>query len=142
MARPLNAERMLQMVLRFAGIMMLLALPTLFLPFETMNAVNRYLTGEPLPPARTLLYLTRSVSLLYASQGAITLFLSAHVQRYLPLLRFQAWVALCFGGSMLALDLWIGMPPLWLWIEGPWLLLLSLIVLYLTGTLMRKETRL
>ncbi|MCS6776488.1 MAG: hypothetical protein NZ557_08110, partial [Chthonomonadaceae bacterium] len=78
MARPLNAERMLQMVLRFAGIMMLLALPTLFLPFETMNAVNRYLTGEPLPPARTLLYLTRSVSLLYASQGAITLFLSAH----------------------------------------------------------------
>ncbi len=132
-------ERILVGVLRVSGVLMLLALVAVVLPQDAMNASNRALFGEDLPDSHLVRYLTRSVSLLYAAQGAITLYLSFHVRRYLSLLVVQAWVAAVFGMSMLLLDLRIGMPTFWVLIEGPWILLLSLSVLWLIGRIRQEE---
>lgn len=137
----MTSERLLSLILRFAGILMLLALVAVFLPRETLNAANRTLLQEDLPEARIVDYLTRSVSLLYAAQGVITLYLSLHVRRYLTLLTVQAWVAIVLGTGMLLLDLRIKMPLLWALFEGPWIILLGLLVLGLVGRIREEERR-
>jgi hypothetical protein len=126
-----QAERHLSLVLRLSACTMMLALIAVFLPYEVMNASNRWLLHENLPEARIVSYLTRSVSLLYAAQGVITCYLSYHVRRYLPLIQVQAWVAMGFGAGTLLLDIQTGMPVFWILIEGPWIMLLSMIVLKL-----------
>jgi hypothetical protein len=131
-------ERILGWVLRVSGVLMLLALVAAVLPQEVMNAANRALLGEDLPDSPIVRYLTRSVSLLYAAQGVVTLYLSFHVRRYLALLGVQAWVAVVLGMSMLLLDLRIGMPALWVLVEGPWIVLLGLTVLWLIGRIRRE----
>jgi hypothetical protein len=132
-------ERFLTWVLRVSGVLMLLALVAVVMPQESMSAANRALLGEELPDSPIVWYLTRSVSLLYAAQGAVTLYLSFHVRRYLSLLVVQAWVAVVLGVSMLLLDLRIGMPALWVLVEGPWIVLLGLGVLWLIARIRREE---
>lgn len=127
--------------MRFAGVLMLLALVAVFLPRDTLNAANRTLLQEDLPDAKIVDYLTRSVSLLYAAQGTITLYLSLYVRRYLALLTVQAWVAIVLGTGMLLLDLRIGMPAFWVLLEGPWIILLGMVVLSLLGRIRREENR-
>jgi hypothetical protein len=133
-----KAEQNLCLLLRVSGGLMLLALVAVFLPQEMMQAANRALLKEDLPDGRLVQYLSRSVSLLYAAQGVITLYLSCHVQRYLPLLAVQAWVAVVLGIGMLLLDSRIGMPAFWMCIEGPWIVLLGVVSLRLIGRI-RKE---
>jgi hypothetical protein len=42
---------------------------------------------------------------------------------------------------MLLLDLRIGMPLLWILVEGPWIILLGLTVLWLIGRIRREEKK-
>jgi hypothetical protein len=93
--------------------------------------------GE-LPAGPIVGYLARSLSVMYAMHGAVLLFLSLNVRRYVPVVKFVAVVTILFGLGMLALDVAVGMPPFWIACEGPALFLLYCVVLWLTGRVQGK----
>src|SRR5262249_10905853 len=74
--------------------------------------------GE-LPAAPIVGYLARSASALYALHGATVVFVSFDVERYRPLIRFLALLAVVHGGVMFGIDWVVGMAAWWLWLEGP-----------------------
>jgi hypothetical protein len=85
------------------------------------------------PPSAAALdfgpYLTRSVSALYALHGALLIFLSLDVRRYLPLVRFLGAASIVMGVLLLGLDLAVGMPVFWTVAEGPPVVALGLVIL-------------
>jgi hypothetical protein len=118
-------------VLRVLGSVVLLALPAALLPVGWMNALHRSLGMGELPKAPIVEYLSRSCSLLYAMHGALLLFVSFDVRRYLGAIRFLAWAGLVFAAGMLWVDLAAGMPSLWTWSEGPIIAAESILILWL-----------
>ena len=77
-------------------------------------------------------YLTRSLSLVYAMHGALVFFLSLDIRRFLAVIKFLAVITILFGVGMLALDVLVGMPLFWILSEGPILIILYGVVLWLS----------
>jgi hypothetical protein len=126
-------EKILVLLLRLDGIIMLLALVPSMMPLAWMQTTHRYLGVGELPEGSIIGYLTRSLSLMYAMHGAVLLFLSLDVRRFLPVVKFVAVLTILFGAGMIALDIIVGMPSFWTACEGPSLFLLYCAVLWLTG---------
>ncbi len=112
-------RRLLVIVLRALGLLDLLALVAVAMPHAWMSAAHGWVGLGPLPQQPIIAYLTRSASALYALHGAMVLFVSFDVGRYLPLIRFLAIAALVHGAVMLGIDVAAGMPALWTLIEPP-----------------------
>ncbi len=128
-----NYEKTLVLFLRFDGIIMLAALLPSMMPLAWMQEIHRYLGMGELPAGPIIGYLTRSLSVMYAMHGAILLFLSLDVHRFLPVIKFVVVLTILFGLWLTALDFATGMPPLWTICEGPSLFVLYCGVLWLTG---------
>lgn len=136
-------ERGLVFLIRLQGGLLLLAVPAMFLPFTWMAAVHARLGLGEFPQTPIVEYLARSLSGMYAFWGPVALFLATDVRRYLPLVRFLAWLQIVFGVGMLVLDAVVGMPLPWTVSEGPVIVALSLVVLSLAHQLpsnQEKET--
>lgn len=122
----MTAERRLAWLLRGQGVVLLCALPAVVLPTEWMAAVHRSLGLGDMPRGVLVEYLTRSISLLYGAWGApVLLFVAADVRRYLPLIRLLAWLQVGIAAGLLVLDVWVGMPAVWVVCEAPVILALS-----------------
>ena len=134
-------ERLLVFLLRLAACYLLLALAAVFLPYDWMNALHGALGLGTLPNTPIVQYLTRSVSLLYATVGALYWFVSKDVHRYLPVIRFLGWSKLAFGAVVLVIDPLVGMPLVWTLSEGPVLLVYGVVVLWLADRLDRFESQ-
>jgi hypothetical protein len=106
-------------MLRMTGGAMLCALVFVFCPFEWMAAIHGRLGLGQLEYTPLMSYLTRTLSAMYAGTGAILLFLSFDVQRYLPLIRFFGLLAVVGGVGVTILDVAIGLPLFWAASEGP-----------------------
>lgn len=119
------AKRGLRVLLCISGLVQLLAIAPVFFPFAWMAAIHDWMDIGDLPDLPITAYLTRSLSMLYAAWGALYLLLAADVDRYLPLIRFLAWLKLLLAAGLLVLDYVAGMPWYWTGSEGP-----SLLVLY------------
>jgi hypothetical protein len=127
----MNPSRALVIYLRVMAAILLLALPAVFLPTDWMKAIHRWLDLGEMPVAPIVGYLTRSLSLLYAWVGLLTLFVSFDVPRYLTFIRFQAWSALVFSLGIVGIDLAAGMPTSWICGEGTCVLLGNGLLLWL-----------
>jgi hypothetical protein len=128
----MTAERILLWLLRLNAGVLLLAAPCVFLPFAWMDAIHREVLGfGPLPDAPITRYMAHSLSLLYATDGLITLYITLDWQRYRPAVPLLAWLHVAFGGAMLAVDLDAGMPWWWSAAEGPPLAVMGLVMLML-----------
>ncbi len=121
-------EQYLIWYLRFTAVMLLCAAPAVVMPSAWMRAIAEGL-GLDLPAAPLVEYLTRSVSALYAFLGALCWFLSRDLKRYMPLVRFTIPCAVVFDAGLVALDVWIPMPAMWVigeaasiltWTAGLW----------------------
>ncbi len=133
MTTPMNRyERALVLLLRLDGIIMLSALFPSMMPLAWMQETHRFLGMGVLPDGPLVGYLARSLSVMYAMHGAVLLFLSLNVRRYLPVVKFVAVLTILFGLGMLVLDVVVGMPPFWIICEGPALFLLYCVALWLT----------
>ena len=110
---------------------MLVALGAVIMPFEWMNAIHRQTGLGELPNAPIVGYLTRSESALYALHGALLIFLARDVRRFLPVVGFLAVAGLAFGAVMLGVDSAVGMPLPWTVGEGPFVIALSGVILWL-----------
>ena len=72
--------------------------------------------------------------------GAILLFVSLDVRRYLPVVKCLAILAVVFGIGMIVLDVMVGMPTFWILCEGPFIVVLNGVLLRLAGRVARSET--
>jgi len=126
-----NPERLLVWLLRLFGASTLTALGAVFMPHDWMNLIHQRLGMGELPHLPIVGYLTRSISALYALHGALLIFLSVDVRRYLPLVRFLGAASVVMGVLLLGLDLAVGMPVFWTVAEGPPVVALGLVILVL-----------
>ena len=129
---PMNArERALVWLFRASGGILLLAVPAIFLPVDQMAEYHRRLGLGEFPASPLVDYLTRSLSGMYAIQGALLLVLARDLRRSAPVVVFMAWAGVAFGVAMIGIDLHAGMPAYWALLEGPAILLLAVLVLWL-----------
>jgi hypothetical protein len=122
---------MLVWVSRGAGGAMLCALAFVFCPFEWMRAIHERLGMGELQYTPLTSYLTRTLSAMYATVGAILVFISFDVKRYRPLIGFLGVVAVLGGTGATILDAVLGLPAFWTATEGPFTVVLGLALIVL-----------
>lgn len=127
------AERVLVIVLRVSGMLLLTALVPAVMPHSWMDEIHRRLDLGQLPDMPIIGYLTRSLSGLYALHGAVIFFVSLDVRRYLPVIKCLFVLGFLFGLGMVVLDRAVGIPTLWACCEGPFIIVLSIIALWLAS---------
>jgi hypothetical protein len=126
----MTADRFLFWLLRFNAAVLCLAAPCALLPFAWMDSVHRELLGlGSLPDVPITRYMARSLSLVYASFGAVLWFATLDWERYRAAAPFIAWLHIVFGAAMILVDLDAGMPWWWTAAEGPPLIGLGFVML-------------
>lgn len=126
-------ERVLVVLMRISAVVLLTALVPTVMPFAWMKEIHRWLGMGELPEGPIVGYLTRSLSAMYAMHGALVLFVSTDVRRFLPVVKCLAALGIVFGSGMLAIDVVVGMPLPWTVCEGPFVIVLGGVLLWLTG---------
>jgi hypothetical protein len=126
-------EKSLVILTRVAGVLLLTAVIPAVMPFAWMKDVHRTLGMGELPEGPIVGYFTRSLSAMYALHGALVFFVSLDVRRYLPVVKLLAILGVFFGCGMLVLDIAVGMPPRWIAGEGPSIIVLGGVMLWLAG---------
>jgi len=124
-------ERALVWLLRLCGGVLLLAAFAVFLPTRWMEASKRWLGLGEFPASPLVDYLTRSISGMYAMHGAVLIGVAQDVRRFAPLVLLLAWANVAFGATMLGIDLHAGMPVYWTLAEGPSILIMGVLYLWL-----------
>jgi hypothetical protein len=134
-----RSEKALVVLLWVCGVLLLTAVIPAMMPFVWMKDIHRLLGMGELPEGPIMDYLTRSLSAMYAFHGALIFFVSLDVRRYLPVVKCLAVLGIIFGLGMLVLDVRVGMPPLWIAGEGPFIIVVGGIMLWLAGGVQHSE---
>jgi len=111
------------------------------MPFAWMEEIHRLLGMGKLPAGPIVGYLTRSLSAMYALHGVLVFFVSLDVGRYLPVVKCLAALGIMMGIGMLVLDIAVGMPWFWTVCEGPSVVVLGVVLLWLAGRVRKTENR-
>jgi hypothetical protein len=129
--RRQREETWLVWLLRLCGGFTLLAFFAMFLPTEWMAATHRWLGLGEFPASPVVDYLTRSIAGLYAIHGGILLVIARDVRAHATLIAYLGAASVLFGIGLVVID-WRADLPLW-WVagEGPPLLLVGLLILWL-----------
>jgi len=125
------SERWLTFMLRFGGVLTGSAIFAVFLPEATMASTHQKLGLGEFPVAPLTHYLTRSLSAMYAFHGVILLALSTDVRRHKSVIVVVAWATAVMGVILTGVDLWAPMPIWWTLAEGPWIVLIGLVLMSL-----------
>jgi hypothetical protein len=131
MLTPKRAKALLRWLLIANGVMVLLALPAVFMPTALMDKFHRQLMHSPLPEGPIVQYLARSLSALYASFGSLTLLLAWDLRRFAPLVTWWGVAAILFGLILVWVDTNAPMPAHWTWSECPYTIIMGILVLIL-----------
>lgn len=116
---PDVAERLLRFLLRFGGVVLCLAFPTILLPVDWMASTHEALGLGAYPRSAIVEYLSRSIAALYGFHGVLLLIVAGDLRRYTGIVTYIAAFNVIFGLLMLAIDLRAGMPWFWTVAEGP-----------------------
>lgn len=135
MTPPTLGELRLQRLLQVLALLDLLALLAVVMPRESMAQVHAWLGLGSLITEPVTIYLARTVSLLYAFQGATFWHLSGDVRKYRALIAFWGRLTLVGAGVFLVIDIMAGLP--WWWAVGELLCLIAI-----GGSLVWTESRL
>jgi hypothetical protein len=126
-----KSDKTLVILLRFGGVIALFALIAVFMPVSWMAATHRWLGLGDMPTGSIVEYLARSLSLMAAFVGALSLVLVSDLERYRPLVRFLGVAFALMSPVALFVDLSAGMPWWWTLSEGPPGMVLGLWMFYL-----------
>ncbi len=129
--RSEKAQKILKWLLIVLGGFGATALIPVVMPTDWMEAANDALGLGPFHRSPLTEYLTRSLSALYALNGLMLLYLSRQVARYGDLLVFYGWLLVGVAAALTAIDFWAGMPPSWRWGEGPPMIVLGGVIVWL-----------
>ncbi len=131
MRQPSVQEKVLVFLLRLGAAMTLMAFITMLLPESVMAETHRWLGLGEFPASPLVDYLTRSISALYGFHGVLLFLVSRDVVRYRAIVIYVGVMNLVLGFMLLGIDLHAGLPWYWTLAEGPSLLVLGPILLYL-----------
>jgi len=112
------AEKLLVILLRLNAAVLLLAIPTIFLPDSTMKFAHEWLGLGEFPEKPITEYLARSCSLLHAVHGFVLLLVALDPRKHWSLIGPLALVHVFIGGAMVFIDFSAGMPWYWTALEG------------------------
>lgn len=129
--RPERALTLLKLFLRFGGAVLSLAFVAVFLPTSWMAASHGWLGMGEFPAAPLTDYLTRSISGLYGFHGVLLFIVANDPRRYSTIVLYLGIMNIAFGLMLLGIDLHAGLPSFWTMLEGPPLVGLGEVVLYL-----------
>ena len=132
-------ERVLAWILRIVGGLSVTAVVPAVFPFSWLDAIHKWLGLGTLPAEPIVSYLARSLSLFYACYGAVLLYVSRDVREHAKTIAFLAVLMLVFSLFMIGVDVSAGMPVSWTLSEGPPLVVLSLVVLWLARQAQRAS---
>jgi len=125
-------QRVVVVLLRLAGGVMLLAFLAMIMPGDWMVATHRSLGLGELPRDPIVDYLARSASAIYGFHGVLLLAISLDPARYVRLIRTLGVMNVMFGVVLVGIDLHAGMPMYWTLAEGPPVSAFGVALLYLT----------
>jgi hypothetical protein len=131
-------ELSLIIILRLSGLMLITAFIAVFLPYENMASIHSQMGLGKLPPLPILDYLARSVSMFYSIHGVIVLYISFNLMRYLPFLKLLCYLGFIFGIALFIIDIKAQMPANWSLVEGPFIVLLNMVIYVLIKMLERE----
>ena len=130
-AGNITDHRALIILLRVVGISACAAIIASVMPTTWIVAIHKWLGLGDFPDAPITQYLARSISALYAIFGGLTIVVATDVQRYVPIIRYLAFVTLAFGVLIIGIDSIASMPTYWTLFEGPPLIILGVVILVL-----------
>jgi hypothetical protein len=128
-----RSEIVLVAVLKCIAAAAVLAVVPVFMPHDWMEACHRRLGMGPLPELPIVVYLTRSLSAMYAFHGGLLWVVSGDLRRYAAVVRYLGWAFVVIGSVTLWIDLHAGMPWFWTVGEGPASIAVGLAILVLRG---------
>lgn len=132
---PQQAEHWMKIMLRIIGSFSLTAVVFVVVPHSWMNAIHSWLGMGELPATPIIIYLTRSISAIYALLGVLMWTSSYQPARYRSLLRNFGWAIVLFGAALIAIDIQAGLPAFWTWWEGPFTIAFGCAMAYLADTM-------
>lgn len=133
-------KKNLTLLLRIIGGFSLLAVIFIFAPYNWMDALHTALGMGKLPETPVVGYLARSTSAFYALLGALLWFVSFDLWRYRALLIFLGYAIAVFGLALTYIDWLENMPIYWKIWEGPFVIVLGLVVLFLSRGIIDKKS--
>ncbi|MBN1441695.1 MAG: hypothetical protein JXA90_03250 [Planctomycetes bacterium] len=125
------SEKILALLLRLNGAAALLAIAPLFFPRAWLADIHEGMGLGAFPEGPIVEYMARSLCAFYFLFGVLLWIVAADVRRYRRIVTFAGCASLAFSLLALVVDLRLGMPASWTWMEGPPLGIYSLLVLYL-----------
>ncbi len=136
----MTPDKVLMWVLRIVAVILMTAIVPAVMPSAWMEEIPIRLGMGELPRGPMIGYLTHSLSGMYAMHGAIVFFVSLDVRRYLPVVKCLGVLAAMFGVGMIVLDVVVGMPMFWILCEGPFIIVVGGVMLWLAGRVARSGT--
>jgi hypothetical protein len=123
--------RWLRILLRTLGVICVLAVIPLVMPFRWLDAAHQSMGLGPFPPAPIADYLARSVSSLCVFYGGLLLMLSRDVERHAPVISYQAIAIMLLSAFGIVAGVRAGLPAFLVIADavGCWLFLLPILFL-------------
>jgi hypothetical protein len=125
------SERCLRFLLRYLGIVCLLAIGAVCMPYQWMNRIHQSLGMGLLPSEPIVGYLARSLSFFYAVMGGLMLLCSFDLHRHKRVLCYFGAAFILFGAVVWGVDYIEGMPVYWKRFEGPFVIVVGVAILFL-----------
>lgn len=132
--------RLLRLLVILGGCTLTSAAGAVFFSPELMVSVHRSLGMGDFPVQPITVYLAKSAAMLYAVHGAVLLFVAINFNQYKHLVPFLGWLHVAMGAGLIYIDTASGMPSWWLASEGPPVIALGLIFVWLYRKAMRKQS--
>lgn len=129
--------KLLVLLLRMAGMVMVTAFLAVLLPVDWMAGTHRWLGLGDFPRTPIVDYLARSIALLYGFHGVLVLIVSRDPVTYRTIVWYLAVMNTLFGVVILAIDVHAGLPAAWTLLEGPPVIAFGIII----GLLNRQSGR-
>jgi hypothetical protein len=123
--------RLLSLLLRLSGAVMLTAFLAIFLPVDWMASTHQWLGMGEFPRMPVVEYLARSIAALYGFHGVLLLIVANDPAKYRTIVYYIATVNVVFGLTVFVIDFEAGMPPLWAWLEGPPIVFIGFLLAWL-----------
>jgi hypothetical protein len=126
-----TSHQQLRLLLRALGVICLLAIVPLIMPSRWLDAAHQWMGLGSFPSEPIADYLARSVSSLCAFYGGLLLTLSCDVERFAPIINYQAFAIMLLSAFGIFAGTRAGLPTIWLIADavGCWVFLLPIYLL-------------